>query len=225
MRTRPALLLAALAAGLLTAGCLDLAVAKVPERLLEGAGGNGWQKNVTSSQRAPTSTQGGFLKTQTLVYEDRQHAPFYGTLTVQSVRALTRPNEENVRDEAQDAIRQRAQAQGIRIQGGPATGARHVLSGGSSFWFAYNGTVEQTGFFSTQSAQVKIFGEVFPCSSQKTDVIVVGLAQASDVRAIGGVTLPSDPDYSTWAEIVADPRGSVEGYRGSEGLAYNVACQ
>lgn len=217
------LLALALALALLSPGCLDLSVARVPDRLLEGAGGNGWEKNLTASQREPQSSQGGLVKTQALVYEDRQNPAYAGTLTVASLRALLRPNEEALRDTVQVRLADEARAKGIRLQGGPATGTRHVASGGDSFWFVYNGTVQTTGFFA-QSAQVKVFGEVFACSQQRTDVVVVGLASTTDVRSIGGIPIPSDPDFTTWQEIVGDPRGSVEGYRASDGLAYNVQC-
>jgi hypothetical protein len=211
-----------LLAFLVTSGCLDLTPAKVPDRLLQGSGGNGWVRNATASQKEPTSAQGGLLKTQAFVYEDRQSS-YSGSLTITTLRTLVRPSEDSLRSTVQDRIRQEAQAKGLRITAGPTTGTRAVAAAGESFWFLYNGTVQSAGFFS-QSQDVKIFGEVFQCGSQKTEVVTVGLAATTDVRSIGGVVIPSDPDLSTWSEIVQSPKGSVEGYRGSEGLAYNVAC-
>lgn len=202
---------------------MELSVARVPDRLLEGAGGNGWEKNQSASQRSPDSSSGGLVKTQALVYQDRQDPAYAGTLTVASLRALLRPSEEKLRDTVQGRIAEEAQAKGIRLQGGAITGSRQVGSGGTSYWFVYNGTVATSGFFA-QSAQVKVFGEVFGCNAQKTDVVVVGLASTTAVRTIGGIPIPSDANYGTWQEIVGDARGSVEGYRASEGLSYNVQC-
>ena len=226
-RPGPSLALApalALALVVASAGCLDLAVARVPDRLLEGAGGNGWEKNFTASQRAPTSSQGGLVKAQTLVYEDRQNPAYAGSLTVTSLRTLLTPDAAKLRDTVQSRIVDEATNKGIRLQGGAVTGTRRVASGGDSSWFVYNGTVASQGFFA-QSAEVKVLGEIFRCEAQKTEVVVTGLASTTDVRTIGGIAIPSDPDYTTWGEIVGDSRGSIEGYRGSDGLAYNVACQ
>lgn len=204
-------------------GCLDLSPARVPDRLLEGPGGNGWVKNFSASQTEPVSTSGGFVKTQALVYEDHASSPYFGSLSVITVRTLLRPSEEKLRPMISERILEEAGKKGIRIAPGSEQGTRTDANGAQAFWFVHNGTVERPGFFS-QSAQVKVYGEVYQCPTQKTDVVTIGLAQTSDVKSIGGVPLPSDPDHSTWREIVADARGDVEGYRGSDGLAYNVQC-
>lgn len=224
VQVRVGVLAFALAFAMASAGCIDLVAARVPDRLLEGAGGNGWEKNFTASQREPTSEQNGLVKTQSLVYQDRQDPAYAGSLTVTTLRTLLAPNEDKLRATVQDRIAAEASAKGIRLQGGPETGSRRVATGATSSWFVYNGTVATSGFFA-QSAQVKVFGEIFRCDAQKTEVVATGLASTTDVRTIGGIPIPSDPDYGTWSEIVGDPRGSVEGYRGSDGLAYNVACQ
>lgn len=216
-----------LVAALLTlplAGCVDIDVARIPDKLLEGAGGNGWEKNLTASQKEPASASGGTSKTQTLVYEDRRSREGYpGTLTVTSLRTLLTPNDQKVIDLVEERIRSEAQRKGISIEGPPAKGTRTLANGDESSWFVYEGRVSTAGFFS-RDADVKILGEVSHCG--KTLVATVGLAQVTDVRSVGGVPLPSDPetDPQTWREMVADPRGTIDGIRGSTGLAYNVAC-
>lgn len=223
-RVRGLLLAAALLALSASAGCVELSPARVPDRYLEGPGGNGWEKNLTASQAEPESSGGGFSKSQSFVYEDRRSEEGYqGSLTVTSLRTTLRPSEQSVRDTVQERIREEAESKGVRIEGAPATGTRMLAARAESYWFVYNGSVEDQGFFS-RNARVKIFGEVFQCAEHKTVVVTVALAQITDVRSIGGVPLPSDADPTTWREIAADPRGSVEGIRGSEGLAYNVAC-
>lgn len=216
----------ALALALLASGCVELAPARIPDRLLEGAGGNGWEKNLTASQREPESARWGTAKSQTLVYEDKRSSEGYpGTLSVTTLRTLLRPTEETVRDTVQERIREDAEARGLRIEGSPATGDRRLASGAESLWFVHNGSVQSAGsLFQSRDARVKVYGEVFTCAGSKGLVVVVGLAQTTDVRRVGGVQLPSEEDPTTWREIAADPRGGIEGIRGSDGLAYNVAC-
>jgi len=217
----------ALALAVVTSGCVDLAPARVPDRLLEGSGGNGWEKNLTASEREPDSAQAGLAKSQTLVYEDRARdgEGYPGSLTLTTLRTFFRPTESDTRDRVQEAIRSEAETRGIRIEGGAATGERRLANGADSLWFVYNGTVQRSGtLFRSTDASVKVYGEVFQCEATKGVVVAVGLAQVSDVRRVGGVQLPTEQDPLTWREIAADPRGSLEGIRGSDGLAYNVAC-
>ena len=225
MRLAVAVVVLLLAAPL--SGCLDLHAARVPDRLLEGRGGNGWAKNQSASQKEPTSAQMGLVKTQAFVYEDRtsddQGRGFDGTLSVTTLRTVLRPSEEKLRDDVKARVRSEAEAKGIRISGNPQDGKRTLANDAEAFWFSYRGTVSRAAFFS-QSAEVRLFGEVSQCADEETVVVVVGLAQVSDVRSVGGVVLPSDPDDATWREIVGDSRGGVEGIRGSDGLAYNVEC-
>lgn len=224
MRWLVAVVLAAL---FLSPGCtgVDLTAARVPDRLLEGRGGNGWEKNLTASESEPQSAQAGTSKTQTLVYEDRTSEDGYpGTLTVTTLRTLLRPSEESVREIVQEKIREESERKGVRVEPSVTTGTRRLLESDESFWFVYNGSVESSSFFQSRNARVKIYGEVFQCAEHRTLVVVVGLAQITDVRAVGGVPLPSEADPATWREIVADPRGTLEGIRGVEGLGYNVDC-
>ena len=213
-----------LALALFTSGCVELSPARIPDRLIEGQGGNGWEKNLTASQSEPEG--GSFSKSQALVYEDKRSDEGYpGTMTVSTLRTLMRPTEERVRDVVQERIREEAEERGVQIEGAPTTGERKLQNGEESYWFVYIGTVQSSsGIFQARNARVKIYGEVFQCAEEKTVVAVVGLAQITDVRSVGGVPLPSEADPTTWREIAADPRGSIEGIRGSDGLGYNVAC-
>jgi hypothetical protein len=218
---RPTLALAlALALALVTAGCLSLRVAYVPDSLLT----NGWAKDGADSQSSPTSQSGGFVKTQSLVYQDTAPSKGYkGSLTVTTLRALTRPSEDKLRSMIEDRVREQTEAKGVTTQAGGEQGTRSVSSGATAYWFVFNGTVSSGTFFSS-SAQVKVFGEVFQCPTGGADVFTVGLAQTTDVQSIGGVPIASNPDYTTWSQIVQDPDGRVEGYAGSDGLAFGVHC-
>lgn len=216
----------ALVGALLLAGCVQLEPSQIPDRLIEGPGGNGWEKNPSASQSEPDSAQWGLAKSQALVYEDRRSDEGYpGTMTVTTLRTLLRPTEERVVEVVRERIREEAENRGVSIEGAPTTGTRKLANGADAQWFVYNGSVESSGtFFQSRNARMKIYGEVFQCAEGKQVVAVVGLAQITDVRSVGGVPLPSEADPTTWREIAADPRGTIEGIRGSDGLGYNVTC-
>lgn len=220
-----AVLLLALSLGF--AGCVEIVAARVPDRLLEGPGGNGWEKNLTASQGEPDSASFGFQKTQSLAYEDQAEDGhgYAGALVVSTLRAVPSPSGDRIREHIQQAIRDQAEAKGITISGDPRTGERTLANGMRASWFVYSGNVSTSGFFS-RNAEVKIFGEVFECHEHRTIVATVGLAQVTDERRVGSTGLldSSTRDTTTWRELVADPVGSIEGFRGSEALAYNVQC-
>lgn len=224
MRVRIAVALV-LALGL--AGCVQLEPARIPDRLLEGAGGNGWEKNLSASQSEPDSAQAGLAKSQTLVYEDRARdgEGYPATFTLTTLRTFFRPTESDTRERVQEAIRKEAEGRGIEIVGAAATGERRLANGADSLWFVYNGSVERTStLFRSADARVKVYGEVFQCEATKGVIVAVGLAQISDARRVGSVQLPTEEEPTTWRELAADPRGSLEGIRGSDGLAYNIVC-
>lgn len=205
-------------------GCLSISVAHVPDRLLEGANGNGWGVNRTASQSEPTSSSMGTQKAQTLVYDAPAPSQGYpGVLSVTTVRGLLSQSEEKTRALVQERIRDQSTKDGITFSGEPTQGKRTLANGAESLWFVYSGTVSNSGFFS-RNADVKVYGEVFQCAAQKTTVAIVGLAQTSDTRNVGGVGLPPNQDDSTWRAIAGDPSGAIESIRNSDGLAYNVAC-
>ncbi|HEX2023005.1 MAG TPA: hypothetical protein VHH36_09830 [Candidatus Thermoplasmatota archaeon] len=227
-RLAPALVAALLLAPL--SGCVEITPARVPDRYLEGRGGNGWEKNLTASQSEPSSAGLGFTKTQALAYEDKVAEPGYpGFLVVTTLRAVPAPSAERIREHVDQSVRDAAAAKGIALKGEPAAGSRTLASGVGTTFLVYQGNVSTSGFFS-RNADVKILGEVFECEDAKTVVAVVGLAQVSDVRIVRPNPLlpptevPSDRDETTWREIAGDPSGTVDGQRGSEALAWRVEC-
>lgn len=227
MRAAPVALLLALST--LSAGCVSIVAAHVPDKFLEGRGGNGWEKNMTASQAEPDSGTMGLQKTQSLVYEDRVADPGYpGVLVISTLRAVPSPSGERIKEHVQDAIKTEAEKKGIALSGSPRTGERTLANGARSSWFTYTGNVSSTGGFFARNAEVKIFGEVFECHAHKTIVATVGMAQVTDERTVGpaGGLLPSPNtrDTTTWREIVADPNGAIEGLRGNDGLAHHVVC-
>lgn len=209
-----------------SAGCLSLDPALVPARFLQGDSGNGWRFNQTASHDEPRDRYLGLVRFQALSYQDPgEQGGYPARMSLTTLRTLLAPSEEDLRERAEEQIRSRAEANGISLAGPPETGERTLESGYGSLWFVYDGNATQAqGQFFTRDAPVKILGEVWTCSSSRTSVAVVGLAQVADVRYIGGSPVVSQPDDRNWREIVADPDGTIEGVTGDDGLVYNVVC-
>lgn len=220
------LLVLVLAGVAASAGCLSLDPALVPARLVEGSSGDGWRFNQTASHDDPRSRYLGLVRFQALSYEDPGAQGGYpARLTVTTLRTVLAPTEEDLRDRAEAHIRDQTQASGITLDGPPKTGERSLASGYGTLYFVYDGNVSQAqGQYFSRDAPVKILGEVWTCSSSRTSVAVVGLAQVADVRYFGGDPVVSQPDDRNWREIVADPSGTIEGISGGDGLVYNVVC-
>ena len=232
--TRASLLLClVLATALATPGCLSFRTAHVPDKFLEGPGGNGWERVENKSMAEPESEWMGFKKTQVLTYQDRAAGgPGYpGTLTLVTLRAPTTYSPDTLKDLIKDQVRTRAEASGLKIQGDPIEGTRTLSNGAESQYFVYTANVTQTGFFTAKDAGAKIVGEVWNCADAKTSVIAVGFAQVNARSTTAGITLPGaapggsrGADPATWREIVADKDGSIDGHKGERGLIWNIAC-
>ncbi|MHB8605599.1 MAG: hypothetical protein ACYDCK_10135 [Thermoplasmatota archaeon] len=228
MRVRAFVGVSMLAVALAFSGCLTLVAAHVPNRLLEGAGGNGWERDDAHSQTEPTGGSFSLERTQTLRYQDAASggAGYPGVLYVVTLRAVFTPSPSAVTAKLRDAVSEFASSNNIHLDDSGYSGARHVATGAASSFFVYNGSVSSSGsLFTTQNAKVKILGEVFPCEATRTSVVAVGLAQITDVRSIGGVPVGTNTDLTTWSEIAGDPDGSIENLRDVNGLVYNVVCQ
>jgi hypothetical protein len=219
-------LLALVAVVAASAGCLGLDPAQVPADLVQGGGGNGWRFNDTASDDEPQSRSFGLVRFQSLSYEDKGDEGGYpARLSLTTLRTVLAPSEEDLRDRARTRVRERAAASGITLEDDPETGSRILASDYESLYFVYDGNATQAeGDFFTRDAPVKILGEVWTCSSSRTSVAVVGLAQVADVRYVGGNAIVEEPDDRNWREIVADPDGSIEGVTGRDGLVYNMEC-
>ncbi|HWG90543.1 MAG TPA: hypothetical protein VNZ52_06790 [Candidatus Thermoplasmatota archaeon] len=216
-----------------TSGCLSFQVAHVPDKYLEGVGGNGWEKVQNRSMPEPASEWMGFKKTQTLVYADRatDGEGYPGTLTLITLRSLSTANPDTLKDLIKAQVKEKAEAGNLAIKGDPVEGSRALGNGATSTYFVYTGTVSATGFFTEKNAEARIIGEVWTCDDAKTNVIAVGFAQVASRTTTGGIQLPGGTpassrgaDTTTWNEIVADPKGGVGSIKGDRGLIWNVAC-
>ena len=166
-----------LGASLGTAGCTSLVAASIPDRYLEGDGGNGWERDLANSDAAPTKSAGGLTQTQALAYKDDSSSRgFQGTLTVTTLRTTPRPAEDKLRDLVLERIQEEADAKGLEVGDETRQGTRTLAGSQESFWFAFEATARQDAFFA-RAAEVKVFGQVSQCVDEKTVVIVVGLAR------------------------------------------------
>lgn len=218
---RRGLLAAALVTLTLTVGCVGLTPAEVPGSSLDVGSSNGWTRDTANW----TEVSGGYFQKQaTRAYQDRAVGDegYPGTLQVLSLATLLSPDREDLRERVREQLREAAERQGLEIDEQVQEGERRVADGALSFFVVFNGTATQRDSVFSQNERVKILGEVFRCTGGPT-VVVSGSAQVEGTRQIGGVQTEHRFDPQTWAEIVADPDGTIEGYNG-EGLVYSVAC-
>lgn len=203
------------------AGCLESVAAGIPQALAQA---HGWRENATARQTE--SRYLGLARADTRAWEDRGadgHHP--GKLWVYTLKAPVTPDDDALVPRLRERIEAESAAQGIRLGPVEENGERALRNGATTSWFAYNGTAQGgSSLFTERNAEVHIFGEVFPCRPARTVVVLVAIAQVTDARTVGGVLTQPNRDWDTWREIVADPSGSVEGVRGNDGLAWNVAC-
>lgn len=224
MRPAVSLLVATLLAASALGGCVKLSAAHVPAKFLTSA--NAWEADEAASDDEPSSAAFGTTRTQRLSYRDdaEDDKGYPGRLSVYTVKTLVTPSEESLRDQVQSQVRALVEEQGIRLDAEAARGSRALANKAESLFFVYNGTVTQTSGLFTQNSKAKIVGEVFQCRSERSAVVAVAITQVTTVRTLGGVTFPANNDATTWREVVADPKGTIEGVRGSDGLLFNVAC-
>lgn len=217
-RVRIVVLLLAVA---VTAGCVGLTPAVVPGENLDVGTGNAWTRNLANS----TGVEGGFFTKQAVnAYE---HDPvgddsYPGALYVLSIATLLSPDRGELLDKLEEQLVAQTEEQGLELDYRLMEGERQLGNGAQSFFLAFNATAREDGFFASD-ATVKIIGEVFRCTGGPT-VIATGSAQVETTRSISGITTEHRYDPGTWEDIVMDPQGSVEGFRGQQGLIYNIAC-
>jgi hypothetical protein len=214
----------ALAALLLAApalsGCFEIAAAHPTDAVLAA---RNWALNETASRS--DASWGGLVRDEVRVYEHKAGGDGYaGTLTLATIRTFFAPSDGDLRDQLSQRVKDAAAANGIAIGAEAKQGSRTNAEGRSTVWFTYDGNATATGSVFTRNAEVRILGEVWNCPDDRTTVVAVGLAQVNDVQSLGGVAIPQSPDTRTWAALVADPKGTIEGYAG-DGIVDDVACR
>jgi hypothetical protein len=214
-------LIAVVLLAVLTGGCVSLSPAQIPASSLDAGTGNGWQADPANS----TAVEGGwFSKRSVDAYidradDDRGHP---GRMTVVSLRGLLSPDREELRERVEEQIRQNAEQNGLELETQTNEGQRDLGNGARSYFVTFNATAAAEGSVFASDAEVRLLGEVFRCTGGAT-VVITGSAQISSSESVGGVATSEDRDPRTWAEIVRDPVGTVDGFRG-QGLVYSIDC-
>lgn len=206
---------------LLSVGCVSLTPARVPAASLDPGAGNGWNYDAPNS----SSVEGGYFSKRAVnayldLAEEGQGHP--GRLTVLSVRGLLSPDREELRERVEQRLRENAEQSGLELSSQTHEGQRSLANGARSYYLTFNGTARSESSVFETNAQVRIVGEVFRCTGGPT-VVVTGSAQVSETESVGGVQTSEEVDPQTWAEIVRDPPGTIDGFRG-QGLTYSIEC-
>lgn len=206
----------------LTAGCVSLTPSVVPAEALDEGTNNGWERDPANS----TEVSGGWTQKQASkayldqAEDDRGHP---GRMTVTSVRTFLDPDREELRDRVREQLRENAQRNGLELDEQMREGQRRLANDALSYYVTFNGTARAEGSVFASNAEVRLLGEVFRCTGGAT-VIVTASAQVSEAQSVGGVPTGEDRDARTWAEIVRDPTGTIDGYRG-QGLVHQIECR
>jgi hypothetical protein len=206
---------------LLTAGCVSLSPARIPSSSLDAGTGNGWQHDPANS----TEVEGGWFSKRSVdayldqAEDDRGHP---GRTSIVSIRGLLSPDREELRDRVEEQLRSNAERNGLELSSKANQGQRTLANGARSFFITFNATAASEGSVFASDAEVRLVGEVFRCTGGAT-VVVTGSAQVSESQSVGGVPTSEERDARTWAEIVRDPSGTIDGHRG-QGLIYMIAC-
>ncbi len=222
-------------AGLLVAallsipGCLDPYRVHVSAAALE-ASSLEWE--VTQFDQEG-SMLGAKVKETRFVYqgEDERAAPFPGVLQVFSLRGGDSQDRDALMERAREVIDEALEKEQIVVDAGKDTaGTRTLRSGMVTEWFMHEGTIQSGGgsFFNPKSRiTVRVLAEVGVDGKSNTGMIAVAfvkIAQQED-NLVPGV--PSEPtvDQQTWIDVVADPKGSINGATFSNkdrGLMFNL---
>jgi len=204
------------------AGCVSLTSARVPQTVLDGGANNGW---VPDPQNSTDVTGDTFSKRGTNAYlddaDDGEGHP--GRLTVRSVRGVLSPDREELRERLAEQLERNAERNGLERSTKLQEGERRLANDALSFFVTYNASASNQESVFASDAEIRMVGEVFRCTGGAT-VVITGTAQISESESVGGVQTEENFDPETWAEIVRDPEGTIDGYRGASGLIDSVRC-
>jgi predicted small secreted protein len=155
----------------------------------------GWYEN--TSLRNTGLQFLGLQKWCSLTYEKKG-----AYLSVISVKALMLADEEKIEEKVIEIIEDTFKD---KMKLNLSVTGKRMLKKHESRYVVYNGENKE----SEGKERVKIIGEVWNCASSGISVICIGLAYVDE--------------HNNWKKIVMDPRGSI-GFKGEEGLIYNVCC-
>lgn len=205
----------AVLAGTLLAGCFGVVRAHVPDAVLS----DGWRE---TDRGGGQRWLGLAAEWEHVVYETNVTGfggPYPASLTLLSLEVLGRLSRGELRDALEEQVRDSAERQGIALeQDSEQRGERRTASRLGTQWFTYRGVASPSADLFNPGQSVRILGEVWNDGRSEISVLAVGMAQTTGPGPTGRFF----PDLQSWGKIVADPDGTIDGARGTEGLVWNV---
>lgn len=169
--------------------------------------GDTWSEDV--GERDGGSQLWGLEKWASYTYRNND-SKFPAYVTVTSIKTLFMINEDELRDQTLNTIKQ-ASEQGLVIDEEPnKTGVRALNNGHKTMYIIYDGN-------DTSGEMIRIIGETWNCAASGTSIICIGVAW---------VTNNSKINTTHWAKIIRDKEGTfgVGDFQGDDGLIFNVKC-
>jgi hypothetical protein len=188
---------------------IQLTTAYIPDGYLEKRWGEDLGERECGSQLL------GLEKWCSFTYRVDGRYPAY--LTITSIKFVVTPNENQLVVKAEETIEKALQGGIIIDNKSKITGERVLQNGHNTRYITFEGVDTSL----PQVEEIKIIGEVWNCATSGTSIICIGLAQVTDNNH-------NNPEIHTeyWEKIVKDDKGTFGdlGYKGWDGLIYNVVC-
>lgn len=144
--------------------------------------------------------------------------PYPASFSVFSIVSARPPDRDSLLAGLDAQIVENAAQQDLAIDTSTRTqGERTTGQGLQTGFFYYRARVGSDSALFDAGQEARVMGEVWYDEPSGLVVLVVGLAQVQG----GGATGRYFVDATTWADIVANPSGTIEGHAGT-GLAYDV---
>ena len=166
-----------------------------------------WSDDI--NERAGDSQLYGLEKWASYTYKNND-SRFPAYVTITSFKTLFMMNEDELRDQTFNTIKQ-ASEQGIfTSEETKITGERVLANGHKTMYMVYDGN-------NTLGEMIKIIGETWNCGSSGTSIICIGFAQ---------ITNNSETNTAHWTKIIRDKEGTfgLGDFKGEDGLIFNVKC-
>ena len=190
---------------ILSAGCIDLTHAYIPDSLLT----EGWHENV--SCRETDAQSFGLEKWASMRYE--YNDTYDAWLIITTMKTLTRMDDQQLQEKTLDTIHTALPEGMVLNESNNITGARVLKNRHKTRYMIYEGGERND----TGEQKVKIIGEMWHCKSSGTAVICVGMAFITDQ-----LTNATGENMAHWATMVMDESGTIGGWTGENGRIYSV---
>lgn len=175
--------------------------------------GMDWCENI--GERDSGSQLLGLEKFSSLTYRIDGKYPAY--LTIMTIKTLVMMSENDLRDKTAETIEQTLEKGIVVDKTTEVSGGRILKNEHNTMYVMYDGNDTSKN----PPEKIKIIGEVWNCGTSGTSVICIGVAQITD-----NLHENSEINISHWEKIIRDNVGTfgIAGFRGEDGMIYNVIC-